>query len=257
MYERKKYIFEESIEVEESHIGRYGAPGQARELRHKATAEQIARQNQKNREKGIRRLIKKNFIPNDYWITLTYRKGERPPDIAAAKRDVRNFMDRLRRRYKKIGAVLKWMLVIEVGSRGGIHHHLVVNRVPEGDILITDCWGRGSVHLELLYQRGDFRGLADYMAKQPDPGNPIAVKHFSRSRNLEIPIPKRKELHRIAWNREPKPPEGYYLEKDTLIAGINPVTGHRYRHYTFVRLEERRGNARGKPIQSKTIHRNG
>jgi len=252
MYERKKYFFEQSIEVEESHTGKYGAPGQARAKRQKATAVQIAKQNQRNREKGIRRLIKKNFFPNDYWITLTYRKGERPPDIEAAKRDFRIFLDRLRRRYKKKGAVLKWILVIEVGSRGGIHHHLIVNRVPDGDILITKCWDHGGVHLELLYQRGDFRDLADYIAKQPDPDDAIREKYFSRSRNLEIPIPERRIMKRPTWSENPKPPKGYYLEKESLYQGINPVTGHRYRHYTFIKMEERKGYGRGKPI-----HRNG
>lgn len=66
-------------EVEEKHTGRYGARGQKRQKRRKATPEEIAKQNQWKRERDVRRLIKWNFGIGDYWFTLTYKKGSRPP----------------------------------------------------------------------------------------------------------------------------------------------------------------------------------
>lgn len=66
-------------EVEEKHTGRYGARGQKRQKRRKATPEEIAKQNQWKKERDVRRLIKWNFGIGDYWFTLTYKKGSRPP----------------------------------------------------------------------------------------------------------------------------------------------------------------------------------
>ena len=64
-------------EVEEKHTGRYGARGQKRQKRRKATPEEIAKQNQWKRERDVRRLIKWNFGIGDYWFTLTYKKTEK------------------------------------------------------------------------------------------------------------------------------------------------------------------------------------
>lgn len=64
-------------EVEEKHTGRYGARGQKRQKRRKATPEEIAKQNQWKRERDVRRLIKWNFGIGDYWFTLTYKKGQK------------------------------------------------------------------------------------------------------------------------------------------------------------------------------------
>ena len=71
-YIRDIWEFGDTLEVEEKHTGRYGARGQKREKRKKATPEDIKRQNQWKRERDIRRLIKWNFKKLDYWMTITY-----------------------------------------------------------------------------------------------------------------------------------------------------------------------------------------
>mgnify|MGYP006892992558 CR=1 FL=1 len=55
--------FDSTIEIEEKHTGRYGAKGQEREEKRKATPEEIAKQNQWRRQRDVRRLIKWNFHP--------------------------------------------------------------------------------------------------------------------------------------------------------------------------------------------------
>lgn len=39
------------------------------------------------------------------------------------------------------------------------------------------------------------------------------------------------------WQREPKPEKGWYIIKDSIVNGINPVTGYPYQHYTMRKVE--------------------
>ena len=80
MLKKKEYRFGDGdyIEIEIYQDGRYGAPGKKREPKKKPTPEQIQKQNQKNKEIRIRRYLRANFKKNDYWITGTYKKENRP-----------------------------------------------------------------------------------------------------------------------------------------------------------------------------------
>ncbi len=239
-WKKKAYMFENSIEVEEFHNGRYGAPGESRTKKRKATPEEIRKQNIANKAKRCRRKMKCNFKENDYWITLTYSLKERPPDMdTARKKDFKKFADKVRKEYKKAGQAFKWMLHTEIGSKGAVHHHMVINRIPDADIIIRKAWNKGGVHIALMYEEGGYRKLADYLSKVPDEENKLKESRYSCSRNLIIPKPKEKVYHRKTWKGEPKPPKGYYLEKESYHEGRNPVTGYQYRSYTFVRLHRR------------------
>lgn len=77
-YIRQRWDCGDTVEIEEKHTGKYGAAGQIRQKRRKATPEEIAKHNQWKRERDVRRLIKWNFRERDYWITLTYPKGCKP-----------------------------------------------------------------------------------------------------------------------------------------------------------------------------------
>ena len=74
-YWQKRWDFLNSVEYEYTYAGNYGAKGEKRKPRVKPTPEQIEKQNQINKTKKVRRLIKQNFSPGDYWITLKYTKG--------------------------------------------------------------------------------------------------------------------------------------------------------------------------------------
>ncbi|MCB5621371.1 hypothetical protein LIQ08_19945, partial [[Ruminococcus] gnavus] len=63
---------------------------------------------------------------------------------------------------------MKWMLHTEIGSRGGVHHHLVINRIPDADLIMRRAWEKGGVHIDLLYDEGGLRKLAEYLSKTPD-----------------------------------------------------------------------------------------
>lgn len=105
-YIRQTWDCGNTREVEEKHTGRYGARGQKRQKRQKATPEEIAKQNQWKRERDVRRLIKWNFGIGDYWFTLTYKKGSRPP-WKQMQKDMSKFIRKLRDKYKK-NNIPKW-----------------------------------------------------------------------------------------------------------------------------------------------------
>ena len=173
MYKRKSYDLGDIREVMEYHNGRYGAPGMPRMKKKKATPEQIRKVNQWNKERQCWRKMKLNFQDNDYWVTLTYKPENRPEDMEKAAKDIRKWLNKVRTQYKKRGAELKWMLHTEIGSRGGVHHHLVINRIPDADLIMRKVWDKGGVHMDLMYDEGGFRKLAEYLCKTPDEENKL------------------------------------------------------------------------------------
>ena len=142
-YTGKRWHFRNAIEVEEYHTARYGAPGQERVKRRKATPEEMERVNQYNREKTARRKLREHFDVHDYFTDLTYKRDERPEDMIAAKDDFKKFIREVRKKYKKHGYVLKWMRNIEVGTKNGWHIHLIINRYPETDEILRKPGKRG------------------------------------------------------------------------------------------------------------------
>lgn len=236
-YIRKKYTFPHAIEVEEYHTARYGAPGQKRQPKIKPSPEQIERQNQKIKEKKCRRKLRAYFDVNDYFVTLTYKKDARPPDMDQAKRDFGRFIRKLRAEYKKRGKEMRWIRNIEVGTKGAWHVHLVVNRIPDTDLLIRRAWPHGRVTHQLLYEKGEFRELAAYITKSPRTDSRLRESSYSCSRNMPVPEPEKKLIRWKTW-RSIRIPEGYYLEKASLHEGINPVTGYPHRSYTLIKKRE-------------------
>lgn len=259
-YIRDVWRFPDSIEYEYKFVGKYGAKGEARAERAKPTPEQVARQNQLNREKKVRRLIKANFGPGDYWVTLKYPKGARP-SLDGVKDDVKDFISRLRYLYKKAGEALKFIYRIEIGSRGGAHVHMIVNRCQgfPGDMLIQQTWTAGNVNFQHLREAGGYADLAAYLVKPPsaeaqrhldllpEEERKEAIK-YSSSRNLIRPEPERKEYSHTTMRRildeGPTVTDGYYIDPDSVVTGVNAYTGMSYLHYTEVKLETPK---RGRP----------
>lgn len=247
--EQRTYYFSNIIEVERIYRGKGGGRGRPREKRKKATPEQIARQNQWKKEKNLRRMLLENFKEDDYWALLTYLKGYRT-SRAEAKKDFQKFYRSLGREYRKAGYELKWIVRTDVGTKGAAHHHVVINRIPDGDRLVKKCWrkitGAGFPSFKNLYEEGGFKGLAYYLTKPPSDGKEKA-DNYSRSRNLIVPQPEITRARAADMREYPEPLPGYYIEKESVTMGINPVTGQEYQYFTMVRLE------RGKvaPVQQR------
>lgn len=237
-YTKKIYRLKKGIEVEEYHTAKYGAPGQERSPKKKLTPEQMEKQNQVNREKKARRKLREHFQENDYFSDLTYRRDDRPVDMEMAKEHFRKFIREVRRDYRKRGCELKWMRNIEVGTKNGWHIHLIINRIPDTDIILKEAWPHGKVINDLMYEKGSFAELASYITKTPITDPRLRESDYSASRNLPIPEPEKKIY--ILWKtwKKIRIPKGYYLDKSSLQEGINPYTGYRYRSYSLLPLQD-------------------
>lgn len=247
-YIREIWECGDTLEIEEKHTGRYGAPGWKREKRKKVSPEDIERQNQWKRIRDVRRLIKWNFRKNDYWSALTYRKGERPT-LEKVIEDIQKFIRKLRERYKKQGEMLRYIYRIGIGKKGAVHVHILVNRFSNEktgtDILLSECWEHGHVNFKTLYEEGGYKQLAEYIAKPLEEWEPTDFKRYHPSRNLIRKEPDKEVIRRRSLVdksgevRIPKPRKGYYVDMDSIEKGINPVTGFPYRRYILVKLNGR------------------
>ena len=209
-YKRLIYTFEHSVEVYEYLDGKYGAPGTKRGKKRKATLEEIRFRNQWNRERKARHKLKTWFHENDYLVLFTYKKDKRPPDMETAKKHLAQAMRKVREKYKKAGKKMRWMANIEVGTKGAWHVHIVINRIPDADIIIKDSWEHGAVTFKHLYEAGDFRDLAGYITKTPETceryGEHLRETSYHASRNMPLKEPEEERF--VQW-REIKDRKGY------------------------------------------------
>lgn len=236
-------------EVKEYHDGRYGAPGEKRQKKKKPTKEQMAIVNAWKKAETTRHRLLQYFDKNDYFLTLTYKVEERPEDMDRAKKDFKNLIDKLKRRYKKAQIELRWIRNIERGTKGAWHIHLILTGCKDTIRWAEECWEHGGVYVEQLrkskFYQDDFAQLASYITKDEKVGEKkkdgsrakprLSESSYSTSRNMPLPEPEVDKLKR--WKKEAKPQKGYYIAK--IFEGINPATGYKYRRYTMIRLNRR------------------
>ena len=218
-------------DVSISQDGRYGAPGEGRKIREKLTPEQMARQNHQNKIRKIWQLIRGNFQEGDRWITVTYRKGERP-DWDTGLKQLANFRKRVSYWFRKREIPIRMMYSIEHGTKGAIHMHMLLNDV-EGfniDRILQSLWKYGQIHTTSLYDSGDYKDLAEYMAKG---------EKYGHSQGLQMPKAEKPRLiTRADLMDYPKPEKGWRVLEKTISEGVNPVTGSPYLRYTMIREPE-------------------
>ena len=264
-YIHNEWIFRESIEHEFYFNGNYGAKGEKRSPRQTKTPDQVRAENQKNKEKRVRRLIKQNFSPGDYFTTLTFSDQYIGFPISRVCKILQNFLERIRRVYKKAGIPFKYIYRVELGARKKRPHvHILMNRIDNLDRIIRQKWEHGHIQIEPMDEDPDSpRKLAEYITKPTKEqqieadslcdGDLSKLIRYSCSRNLERPKPKRQIMKnktmRSVFNRDLKPREGYYIDKDpkTLTRGVNPYTGHSFLTYQEIRLNK--PNIRPDPVR--------
>lgn len=150
--------------------------------------------NDKNARKKLRRLLDTNFDESGYYCTFTYKDNEMPMTYADCKKDVNNFLKRLRRAMAKLGIDLKYIYVIEikVSKKTGVaryHLHIVINGgLTRSKIKII--WGKGDIKTveELQPNEHGFERLANYFYKDWESELlPGSRKRYTPSRNLKQP----------------------------------------------------------------------
>lgn len=253
MYWKDVYHLGRVNEVEIKAPMNYGAKGQARQPRAKPTPEQMAKQNEWNRRTYVRRLILLNFKEHDLWCTLKYPAGTRFTELKEVTKDVRKFLNSIRGKFKRRGYELKYIYRIEIGKRGGVHIHILMNRVQDADIMIQESWKQGRVHFESMTEQGGVEQLAAYVTKKQvevekqlslfEDEDRKKLLTYQPSRNLTKPERIRKRYKNRKVNRlvkdGPKASKGYYIDKDSIVTGTNPFTGLIFYRYTEIQIEPR------------------
>ena len=219
----------------------------SRKKRRNPTPEQMKKYNQTQRERKIIRETHANFQAGDLYLTLKYSKGFRPT-VEQAKQDKLRLLRALRDYCRKNGIKFKYIFTTEIGERGGIHHHMILGAM---DVQVVErLWkrvtdGHGNVHFEFLYGN-DFSKLAKYfvgerctdLSEQKEESS--KEKRYSTSQGLVRPkASKPKKIPANSWREEPVAPKGYYVDKESIYTGINPVTGYGYQFYRLIQLETR------------------
>ena len=198
-------------------------------------------------ERKIWRLMNENFGPGDLWTTLTYPAKCRPPSEAVQK-NIRNFLDRLRRLYKKQGKELKYIYSVGRGKRGAVHIHMVL---PKMDVeKISTIWAElvnngeyVRTDFQPLDKTHDYKKLADYIVKNSaedfESEDPIYKKRYCCSRNLKKPVEKTRVVKARAWKKDPPEKPGYYIDKNRSYEGLTAY-GFPIQYTVYVKLDGRR-----------------
>lgn len=222
--------------------------GRERGLPRKKTKEEIREANRRQARRELERLMNANFKPGDLHVILTYRKEIRPSPEEARK-ELENFLARLRRRFRKYGFDLKYIVATEYLSKH-IHHHLVVNNVNTGKETTADMirmlWSkkkdgevRGNPKFVQLYDSGEYSQLADYLIKETEKSfrreDSAVGQRYSSSRNLVHPVKTETDKPSRTWKKDPRPKEGYYILPESVYNGFDCL-GYPYQRYVEVKL---------------------
>ncbi len=217
----------------------------------KMSCEAQKKLNLKNARKKFVRLINTNFGKEDIVVHGTYRDSEMPADEAGVRRDIQNYIRRVKRWRRKKGlAELKYVYVIEakVSERTGVlrwHFHMVLSGMDRD--IAEQLWGHGDYTNADRLQPGEkgCEALAKYMTKCP-----MGSKRWAGSKNLDKPnvLPpedgKMSEswLARLAQQRVDDRAywenryEGYRFVEAS--AYYNEINGHWYLSVVMYRSEE-------------------
>ena len=139
--------------------------------------------NNKNAVKRVIRLINTNFNNNGIWGTFTYSNDKLPSSEEQARKDIQNYIRRLKRYIEREELEsLKYIYVTEYSEGKRVHHHIVMN-LNNRDIA-EKLWKNGGRTQTRRLQPDDYglEGMARYITKQKKDS-----KRYACSRNLKQP----------------------------------------------------------------------
>lgn len=147
--------------------------------------------NDKNARKHLIRLLNNNFTDKDLVLHLTYKDENLPKDEKEARRDVTNFLRRVKHYRKKNGlGELKYIAVVEYRDQEEgkkairIHHHIVINDMDRD--IVESLWGKGRANADRLKaDEFGYEALGRYITKDPK-----GSKRWTQSKNLKTPTVK-------------------------------------------------------------------
>ena len=227
---------------------------EAREKVGRMTGEAMQRVNRTRSALKLEQWIHANFAEHDLFLTLTYAEEYARVGDDEVRRDVQNYIKRLRRKAKKAGKVLKYIYVLELPDRNdgdmrgyrettGWHVHMVLSGVDRDTAEEAWPYGYGNGrHLKDSKER--FTGIAKYMLKRRD-----SWRSWEHSRNCVEPDvkytdrrPGKAKIMRLAddvraYGREifEKIYTGYELIEDAEVRTSEFVSGA----YIYARMRRR------------------
>ena len=222
-----------TMEVLKYHTYRHQSKGRHRGKGNGFTPLAMQKNNRRYSENKLRWKINANFKEGDMLITLTYRKEDRPENISAAKKELAKFLRKARALYKKSGSELKFISVTEQGSKGAVHHHLIINSIGIGANTLVREWKHGHPGIKYLDNSGNYGRVAGYLIKELENAKSSG---YSCSRNLIEPEIHTEIIKRSdTWTDKPKALKGYQITGE-VETGVT-ATGYMYQHYTMRKVE--------------------
>lgn len=163
-----------------------------KEQKKKISAEVMQEANERNSWKRMNRLTHANFGEGDFWCTLTYAEGQ-SVTREQAKRDMRNFIERVQREREKQGlGKTKYIYVIEWGETNGrIHHHIIMEKMDWESV--HKLWKMGRTEVQRLQEddKGGYKAMTRYMLKRLRPngeGLRRKEKAWAASKGMKKPV---------------------------------------------------------------------
>lgn len=190
IYREKKIYSGNNLEIEIYPI----TIQERKQSRRKKEKESLKKQknlNDKNAKKHLNRLINTNFTDRDLSITLTYTDDNLPGSEEEARKDIVNYLRRVKHYRKKNNMPeLKYIAVIEYKDQEEgkkavrIHHHVVMSGMDRD--IAEELWKKGRANADRLKaDESGYEALSRYISKDPK-GN----KRWTQSKNLKQPIIK-------------------------------------------------------------------
>ena len=228
--------------VEKYHSSRYNQKGIPRGKNRNKTKENQERVNRRQDIKRLTLLLNENFGYGDYHLTMTYAPAHRPDTMEEARKDLQKVIRKMRSCYKRADKELRYIAVTEYGTKGALHHHIVING-GVGTREIQDIWQKGRCHFHPLDKDGEYSRLAAYLMKKKknwkEQGG--TGKYYKRSNNLVMPVTNKQIItSRDGYYEKPRARKGYYIEGDTVQSGYTKE-GWPYMSYILVKENGRRG----------------
>ncbi|MBP1046428.1 hypothetical protein I6N96_09040 [Enterococcus sp. BWM-S5] len=158
--------------------------------------------NDKNSRRHLLWLFQGNFKKGDIYLTLTYKPKYKPLTIEQAKKDMENYLEKLRYQAKKEKSPpIKYIYITEFSEDEetkaikNIHHHIIIKNTLTM-ITLDSSWSKGRgkkkesigiVHMSIV-KTGDegIAALATYFTKQSRWKK--GKRRWSASRNLNRPF---------------------------------------------------------------------
>ena len=154
------------------------------------TPEQMRKANFAHAFRYAVQLLNANFGEGDLKCDLTCAHECTYRDFLRVKR---NFMDRLRARFRAAGVPMAYFGIME-STNGGKRHH--IHMVLRGGVLtrneVEDLWGQGTANadrVQVQYQEKGLEGFARYITQHKDTQEKLMRRKWFASKGLKKPRP--------------------------------------------------------------------